>query len=169
MHATNTELDRLHLVQMTDKQMDKQTDGRVTGSVCNEVNLLVMQWVCIIPTYVFAERVLGRLCCQLGMSWLTRIFPWGPISEGVEARTLDGGAKSALASAVSMTAMGTLAGRGKGLLPLGGSCHMGALPHNAQLLEHQLPKVEGDIACSSTVDMSLLGDIIVLKSKMKCP
>ena len=91
------------------------------------------------------------------MSWLTGIFTWGLIREGVESWTLGGAAKSALGSAVAVTAVGTLAGRGKGLLALGGACHMDALPHNTQLLEHQLPKVEGDIACSGAVGKSLLG------------
>lgn len=117
----------------------------------------VLQRVCIIPTYVLAERILGRLCCQLVVSWLTGIFTWGLIRQGVESWTLGGAAKSALGSAVAVTAVGTLAGRGKGLLALGGACHMDALPHNTQLLEHQLPKVEGDIACSGAVGISLLG------------
>ena len=99
-------------------------------------------------TNVLAERVLGRLCCQLVVSRLAGVLSWGSIREGVEPWAFGWAAKSGPGSTVSMTAVGTLIGGGEGLLPLGVACHMGALPHNTQLLKHQLPEIEGNIACS---------------------
>ena len=104
-----------------------------------------MQWVQC--TYVLVERVLGGLCCQLVMGGLACVLSWGPIRERVEPWAFHWAAKSALGSIAFMTAVGTLTGGVKGLLPLGRACHMGALPHNTQLLKHQLPETEGHIAC----------------------
>lgn len=99
-------------------------------------------------TYVFPERVLGRLCCQLLMSGLAGVFSWGPTRERGEPWALDGASKCALGCTVCMTAVGVLTGGREGLLPLLGACDKAVLPHLIQLVEHQPPKVDGNIACS---------------------